>query len=233
MRPQTIGFDYDHDPDRFRANVKAVEKYGLAGDVHGEVAQRLAEEQLGPVLDLGCGEGRFVIPAQKMGLPTVALDYSVTMLNAVSGRRVQGDARRLPFRSDSFGGVVALYMLYHLPDPSEAVAESFRLLRPGGLFVACAPSRTNDPELAAVLGPPAPETFDAENGPEIVNRFFQQVDVERWDAPLVHLPDREALSLYLRGRQLTQAVVASAMAQISVPLTLTKRGAVIYGRKFE
>jgi SAM-dependent methyltransferase len=75
-------------------------------------------------------------------------------------------------------------------DPREAIAESCRVLRPGGLFVACAPSRHNDPELAAILCPaPAPQTaatFDAENGPEMARAYFAEVEVERWDAPLVH-----------------------------------------------
>ncbi|MBN1643032.1 MAG: class I SAM-dependent methyltransferase [Anaerolineae bacterium] len=226
-----IGYDYERDPERFRANVEAVRRYGLEGDVHEAVARRLAAEGLAPVLDLGCGEGRFARPARAIGLSTIALDCSATMLGALAGARVQGDARRLPFRSSTFGGVVALYMLYHLPDPGEAIAESYRLLRPGGLFAACAPSRTNDLELTDVLGPESPATFDAEVGPAMVRRFFAHVEVESWDAPLVHLPDREALALYLRGRGLCRRDAARAIRRVSLPVTLTTRGALIYGRK--
>ena len=63
------------------------------------------------------------------------------------------------------------------------------------------------------------------------DEFFTEVEVERWDAPLVHLSDRAALELYLRGRGLTQADRASAIEHIAVPLTLAKQGALIYGRK--
>lgn len=231
MRAQAAISDYDADPDRFRANVRAVEKYGLEGDVHESVARRLADERLVPVLDLGCGEGRLTRPARALGLPVTALDFSSAMLVAVASPRVRSDACRLPFGERTFGGVAALYMLYHLDDPCEAIAESWRVLRPGGLFVASAPSRYNDPELLAVVGSGSPATFDAENGPELIGQYFEIDQVEQWDAPLVRLPDREALRLYLRGRQLPAKTIARAIERVSTPLTLTKRGALIWGRK--
>jgi SAM-dependent methyltransferase len=232
MRSNAIPTDYDTNPGRFRANVESVEKYGLAADVHGEVAQRLAAEELEPVLDMGCGEGRLIEPLRARGLPVVGLDNSAAMLASIPDPRIKGDARRLPFRSNSFGGVAALYMLYHLPEPRDAIAEAYRVLRPGGLFIACAPSRYNDPELARLL-PPSPSPFDAENGPDMVADFFAHIELERWDAPLVHLPDREALLLYLRGRQLSEAEIEAGVGSVSVPLNLTKRGVLIVGRKLQ
>ncbi len=226
-----IPSDYDTDPDRFRANVKAVEQYGLSRDVHEEVADRIVAAGFAPVLDLGCGEGRLTKPLHERGIHTIAFDYAATMLAAVSDPRVQGDANQLPFRDGAFKGVAALYMLYHLDDPRRVIAESQRVLHPGGLFAASAPSRYNDPELADVLPPAELETFDAENGPGFVEEFFTDVQVERWDAPLIYLPDHKALAQYLRGRQLAQSVIDTAVQQISVPLHLTKRGALIYGRK--
>jgi SAM-dependent methyltransferase len=230
MQSRAIPPDYDSDPERFRAGVSSLEKYGLVGDVHEAVAECLAAEKLEPVLDLGCGEGRLVRPARARGLNIIALDNSAVMLASILGNRVQGDARKLPFNDYSFGAVAALYMLYHLTDPKQAIAECQRVLRPGGMFLTCAPSRNNDPELAEVL-PQLPTTFDAENGPDLVGEFFQSVEAKRWDAPVVHLPDRDALALYLRGRGLTVEKIESAINRSAVPLTLTKRGALIIGRK--
>jgi SAM-dependent methyltransferase len=51
----------------------------------------------------------------------------------------------------SVDSVAALYTLYHYADPRRPVAEARRVLRPGGLFVACAPNRDSDPELAEVV----------------------------------------------------------------------------------
>lgn len=225
---KAIPLDYDDDPERFRTNVKSVANYSLVGDVHEDVVVRLLKEDTHFVLDMGCGEGRFTQPARAGGLQTVAFDYSRTMLTAVTAPRIQGDACHLPFMSNHFGAVVALYMLYHLKDPRLAVAESWRVLQSGGLFVTCAPSRFNDPELASVLTQ-ATSTFDAENGLEMVAEYFEDVEVERWDAPLVHLSDKAALTQYLRGRHV--AADQETVNQIETPLTLTKRGALFIARK--
>ena len=99
----------------------------------------------------------------------------------------------MPFRANAFGGAAALYMLYHLEDPVRAVAECHRVLRPGGLFAACAPSMYDSPELQSVLpGYGVPSTFDSENAPEIVGSVFGEIEIDAWDGPYVRLPDREA-----------------------------------------
>ena len=176
---QVVPCDYDTDPERFRTNTQAAERYGLSGSLHELVAERLAAEHLQPILDIGCGEGRLVHPIRLRGMTIVAFDYSLTMLSAVPEPRVQGNATALPFRIHSFAAVAALYMLYHLASPRRAIAESYRVFHPGGLFVACAPSRHNDPELASVLPASPLTTFDAESSLAIVEEFFPKVEVER------------------------------------------------------
>ena len=49
--------------------------------------------------------------------------------------------------------------------------------------------------------------------------------------PLAHLPDQQALKLYLKGRGLSDAGIAEADGISSLPPTLTKRGALMTGRK--
>ena len=228
--PKAIPFDYDNDPERFRTNVESVGKYSLTGDVHQLIAEWLASKQLGPILDIGCGEGRLIQLAQRHNLPIIALDRSPTMLQAISAPRILADAQYLPFPDYYFQAVTALYMLYHLPEPRNVLVESHRVLTSGGIFIACVPSRYNDPELAFVL-PQEPMTFDAENGPEMIANYFEVIKIERWDAPLVCLPDKNALVNYLRGRGVSQVDIQEAISNIPVPLNLTKRGALIYGRK--
>lgn len=223
--------DYDERPERFRAAQQATSRYGLVGDVHERVAERIHAEGLAPVLDLGCGEGRLIRPLRERRIRVVGLDGSATMPASVPEPKALADARDIPFPDDHFGSVAALYVLYHLPDPAVAMAESRRVLRAGGLFVACAPSRHNDPELSALLPTSPQATFDAENGPDMVSRFFQEIEVERWDGPLVLLPDRDALLLYLKGRGLSDEDVRRVVTCVSTPLTLTKRGALIFGYK--
>jgi hypothetical protein len=60
-------------------------------------------------------------------------------------------------------------------------------------------SRHDSTELAHVWQLP-PSSFDAEDAPRLVASVFGQVQVERWDAPLVRLPDRDAVRDYLIAR---------------------------------
>ncbi len=231
-RPSPEPVDYETDPERFRINSLAARRFGLAGDVHEDVADRFASEGIDRILDVGCGNGRLLSLLRDIGISAVGLDASPTMLKAASGPRVFGDARMLPFPQDTFGGSAALYMLYHLKDPVQSVAECHRVLSPGGLFAACAPSMYDSPELESVLpGFGVPSTFDSENASEIVASVFPEIEIDPWDGPYVHLPDREALTLYLQGRRLSPAAAERASHTIDTPLTLTKRGAIIYARK--
>ena len=232
QRPRPEPVDYDTDPERFRTTTLARRKYGLVGDIHEDIADRFANERVDRVLDVGCGQGKLIGLLRDRRVPVVGLDSSPAMLKAASGARVFGDAQVLPFRSNTFGGVAALYMLYHLEDPVRAVAECHRVLRPGGLFATCAPSMYDSPELQSVLpGYGVPSTFDSENAPEIVGSVFGEIEIDAWDGPYVRLPDREALILYLRGRRLSPSAAERASDAIDTPLTLTKRGTVIYARK--
>ena len=54
-----------------------------------------------------------------------------------------GDVERLPFQAESLDGVLLSGVVHHLPDPARCAAEVFRVLRPGGRFVAFDPNRMN------------------------------------------------------------------------------------------
>jgi 2-polyprenyl-6-hydroxyphenyl methylase/3-demethylubiquinone-9 3-methyltransferase len=102
-------------------------------------------EWLGPlegrrVLDLGCGKGRFARLLCDRGARVIGLDLSAAMLAGAAGSgldRIRGSARRLPFGSASFDGVVAVEVFEHLaPRALDPVCgEVRRVLRPGGTFV--------------------------------------------------------------------------------------------------
>lgn len=226
---KTEAFDYDSDPERFRSNVKTVERYGLIGDVHTEVAGRIIREALWPALDMGCGEGRLKEAFGEHRL--FATDLSRTMLERAPDPRFCSDMTRLPVRDASFGSAAALWCLYHVTDPVAAIREAWRILRAGGLFVACSANRDNDPEFAHLFPEPNMTPFDAEESADLVGEAFGEVEVDRWDVPAVTLPDEDAVALYLRGRGMTDEEAADTARDIETPITLTKRGAMVWAYK--
>ena len=136
------------------------------------------------------------------------------MLRRTVGMRLLGDARYLPLQTGSVDAVAALWMLYHLDDPGEAVAEAWRVLRPGGWFFASASSRFNDRELVDRY----PSTsFDAEEAADIVGAHLSVVDVVAWDAPLTVLADHEAITRSCIHHFLGPAVGRRIVEQVGEP----------------
>ncbi len=221
--------DYDRDPVRFLTGRRVVVSYGLAGDVHADVAERLRARRLLPVLDLGCGDGALA-RAVGPGWQWVGLDRSLTMLRRAPQPVVRGDARRLPFRDATFASVAALWMLYHMPDPQVTIREAHRVLRPGGLFAASAVARDDSPEFGDLLDR-RPSSFDAEEAAELVGGVFGDVDVTRWDAPLLILPDRAAVVDYLVGRLVERGRAEREAPRFATPMRVSKRGCLVWAAR--
>jgi ubiquinone/menaquinone biosynthesis C-methylase UbiE len=115
------------------------------------VAAFVELSRLGPgarVADLGCGSGAFTALLARAGYDCVGLDISPKLI--ALGRQkypaiefAEGDIEHLPFPDASFDGVMLSGVVHHFPDPSHCAAEVFRVLRPGGQFVAFDPNRMN------------------------------------------------------------------------------------------
>jgi SAM-dependent methyltransferase len=223
--------DYDSDPRRFLAS----DEYPH-DDVHPAVAERFARTGARRVLDVGGGSGKLARLLPRLGIGCLLVDLSPTMLALAPRPAVRADGARLPVADACVDAVAALYTLYHYADPRRPIAEARRVLRPGGLFAACAPNRDSNPELAPVLpdwGAPSP--FDGEDAEAIVASVFREpgdrVEVERWDAPLVTLAAADHAAAFLRVHGLTGAQAADAAGTLSLPLTLTMRGCFVYAAK--
>lgn len=93
----------------------------------------------GPLLDLGCGNGRHLEVAISGGRPCLGVDVSPRLLAIAHGRApsaalVLGDARSLPLRSGTVGSIIAIAVIHHLRGEEEragAVREMARVARPG------------------------------------------------------------------------------------------------------
>ena len=228
---RALAADFDHDPGRFAANQRATESFSIFGDVHDQVANRLTKITNGPILDLGGGNGKLAQALHRHGRSTIVLDRADYLRDAPRPA-VQADAARLPFRDESFTAVAALWMLYYLSRPEDALIEASRVLRTGGIFVACTSSRYNDPEFAGVLPDwGKPFSFDAEIAAVIVADHFAITEVITWDTPAVRLPDTAAVALFLRGRGLSADEASQQAPHWTTPMTVTKRGCLIWAHR--
>jgi ubiquinone/menaquinone biosynthesis C-methylase UbiE len=107
-----------------------------------------------PCLEIGVGTGRIALPLHDRGVAMAGMDIAEAMLGRLVGnagglRRfplVLADATRLPLADASFGSVLAVHVLHLIPSWRDAVAEAFRVLRPGGALIASFPDGTPRPK---------------------------------------------------------------------------------------
>jgi SAM-dependent methyltransferase len=148
-------------------------------------AERIAALASGQVLDVGCGEGRF-LPVGGVGLD---LDESrLRAARARSGRLVHGDAHALPFGAESFDTVLANRMLNDAGRIDDVLREIRRVLRPGGRLLALtlatsepSPLREIHDRALEALGlqrPRGRDRLDDANGAARLGRHFGEVQME-------------------------------------------------------
>jgi ubiquinone/menaquinone biosynthesis C-methylase UbiE len=97
------------------------------------------------ILDVGCGTGRSRRIYLDRSARYAGIDLSLGALRLARRRFadsswLQADALRLPFRDGSFDVVAFSSVLHHVGDRRTALAEAFRVLRPGGWAFAFDPN---------------------------------------------------------------------------------------------
>jgi SAM-dependent methyltransferase len=127
----------------------------------------------------------------------------------------------LPFSPRSFDVVLALHMLYHVPDVEVVAREIRRVLHPEGCFVAVTNSVSNLQELRSLVETAvgtgwrmiqsSAQHFNMEDGSALLSSAFESV--VRLDCPPSHLvvTDVDALTEYVAS------VADPYEAQVDVP----------------
>ncbi len=99
------------------------------------------------VLEAGCSQANASLLAAERGLRAVGLDREWRALAYARRKHERGDlallcgqAEQLPLADVTCAAVLALEILEHLPDPSAALREMWRVLRPGGRLIISTPN---------------------------------------------------------------------------------------------
>lgn len=169
------------------------------------------------ILDVAAGTGTSSAALAHRGATVVALDFSPGMI--AEGRRrnpriefVEGDAERLPFGDDEFDAVTISFGLRNVAHPKAALAEMYRVLKPGGRLVVCEfskpPRAVFRAGYAAYMRFVMPIVATVASSNRDAYGYLRE-SIEQW-------PDQGTLSQWIRGvgftrvayRNLTAGVVA-------------------------
>lgn len=99
------------------------------------------------VLEVGPGPGLVTDVLRGRELPLTSIEIDPQLARALRTRLpssevtvVEGDATEMPFESGRFSAALSMTMLHHVPSASlqdRLLAEVYRVLRPGGIFLGC------------------------------------------------------------------------------------------------
>jgi SAM-dependent methyltransferase len=177
-----------------------------------ELLSRFASElpDRGPVYDLGCGPGQTTAFLHGCGVMVRGLDLSADLLREARQRYPgvefeQGDMLALPLADASLAGVLAFYAIVHLSPPGlrRALAEMYRVLRPGGRLLIAFHAGEGAIHVEEFLGRSVALDFvfftPQRVADELARAGFVAVEViERAPYPEVEYPSRRA---YLFARK--------------------------------
>jgi SAM-dependent methyltransferase len=113
--------------------------------------EAIGETGTGPLLDLGCGSGSFLLEIGRDGGSACGVDVAMRWL-LVARKRLDGAglgrvalacacAEDLPVGDAAFAGVVAGDVIEHVAGQAATLAEAYRVLRPGGRVFLASPNR--------------------------------------------------------------------------------------------
>ena len=196
---------------------------------HNWVYRHLPLKPHTTILEVGCGTG--LLWQDKHISQTLLLsDRSRAMVASCKKLYkplIRMDVNTPAIRPHTIDCLIANHLLYHLPDPTQTLATLRKLLKPNGTFIASTHSKYHLDELISLL--PAifpeynaikrkPQGFYIETGKDLLQQYFNQVDVYTFNNPL-RVPTVESLIQYTHT--LFAGIQVKHMAEKQAALTET------------
>ncbi len=223
-----------------------------------QIVSDLIGSRGGLVADIGCGNGWYVrtLRREHPDWTVIGVDLSTRMLASLEPPVVRADAMRLPLADGRMDVVLAMHMIYHLPDMEAGIAELARVLRPGGMLVASTNAIGDKIELddlwtaatAQIIAGPTQRRvtlssrFRLDDAPTILRRRFEDVVVRELpgtitvttpEPVIAHLASYETFAPDLSFRATVRAARDIVAAQIADngTFTISCRSGIITARK--
>jgi SAM-dependent methyltransferase len=232
--PEVVAREYASE-DGLRARASVYQ--GLAGPDARQVAfEAVAEAGPRRVLEVGCGWGEFAARVRdELRAEVVGIDQSPRMVEMAAERGVDacvGDVQALAFDDESFDCAIANWMLYHVPDIDQGLAELARVLLPGGRLVAATNGRRHLEELWSLVGrdkSTEARHFFSEDGEVLLRSHFARVSRRDLESPMT-FADTAAVRRYVSS-SIAHEHLADRVPELSEPLVATRRATVFVAEK--
>ncbi len=159
------------------------------------------------ILELGCGNGKLWKKNKTKinnNMTITLSDFSSSMVKSAKNnlkdmpfkfnfRNI--NAEEIPYEDESFDVIIAEHMIYFITDIEKALKEIKRVLKEDGVLYATTNSKNTMKELNMLCEKFAPKTnfskniyadrFDLENGKELLNKYFNKVELKILEGKIV------------------------------------------------
>jgi ubiquinone/menaquinone biosynthesis C-methylase UbiE len=213
-------FEWMFDLYDFPANARILELGAGAGWLWLRNARRIPAGWDITLSDFSAG----MVEEQRQSLARIARPFTFREI----------DIQAIPYEDQTFDGVFANHMLYHVPDRAKAIAELRRVLKPSGTLYTATNGEKHMQELHRLMrqfgfepnewlgGFVERHAYTLENATEQLREQFEQVDVVRYP-DMIRLTEAEPLVEYIQSHPVTlsEAKVAEIRAYIEGEIAKT------------
>lgn len=124
-------------------NENAGKNYGNSTKLDNPILEVSSIEENDTILDIGCGEGRFVnnLSNEYKNVTLYGLDISEEMIRLARKEKLKntnyiiGESEDIPLPDKSVNTIFCLNSFHHFPNPTNSFKEMKRLLKPNGEII--------------------------------------------------------------------------------------------------